>query len=153
MQEPYWAVFNEGRLTYLGLSQGEALEFLRINGGSSVEQIRSLDQLAEALHRHKADHEEKLAEAIVDILSTDFDLDKQLDECCQKINEFFGEVKINRAMIDAKLQELSAKGQVCREYGSKAMNLVKDWFKSISEPVQKKENEDAECTDCECRKD
>ena len=67
MQEPYWAVFNEGRLTYLGLSQGEALEFLRINGGSSVEQIRSLDQLAEALHRHKADHEEKLAEAIVDI--------------------------------------------------------------------------------------
>ena len=59
MQEPYWAVFNEGRLTYLGLSQGEALEFLRINGGSSVEQIRSLDQLAEALHRHKADHEEK----------------------------------------------------------------------------------------------
>ena len=154
MQEPYWAVFNEGNLTHFGTSQGEALEFLRVHGGSSVEQIRNLDQLSEALSRHKTDHEEKVAEAIIDLLSADFNIDEQLDEFCQKVNELFGEIKINREMIDARLKELSAKGQVCREYGSKAVNLVKDWFKSIKEPIKKEEGtENAECTDSECRED
>jgi len=124
----YWAVFASGNVAALCPQREDALEYMRLNGGEGMEQVRSLEQLFQTLQRHRAAYQQQVAEDILRVLAVEEEMGECFEEAYDNLMNKLGELGLTRENAQKVLEDLR-KGtsdftSVLGGYGCQAVNAA-----------------------------
>lgn len=130
MTNSYWAVFQSGNVAALCPEREDALEYMRLNGGEGMEQCRSLDQLFQALQRHRASYQQQVAEDILSVMSVDAEWNEQCEEAYTRMMDKLAELGFTKENAEKMLEDLKQGTNDCtatlKQYGINAVNTAGD---------------------------
>lgn len=130
MTNSYWAVFQSGNVAALCPEREDALEYMRLNGGEGMEQCRSLDQLFQALQRHRASYQQQVAEDILSVMSVDTEWNETCEEAYDRMVDKLAELGLTKENADKLLEDLKQGATDCtatlKQHGINAVNTAGD---------------------------